>query len=507
MCSVCFDRRPLLEPCRTVRFQKPSSSADHHPRMSAIRNGSFPVEEMDEFDTIRNETRRHAASLNSISKLLDTIELTVVCFGLIANVIGSITLLKSRHMSTPSFVYHKALGLANLTYCFNFILVKTVRQYAWEPRFPYAPAFTDYVSAFYMGVISRAVASSCGYFVMYMSLLIIADRFLALVLFARYHKFNQMRMAMKLVMISVFLSALGHSWAPWIENQVEKTKIDIPVEDAGIRFVPLTVYAVIPSGRNPSLETAISIKDMFNLIVRLAYATAQTILTGWVVRAFHTQTRKRRTLTTSPARGSSGQAANFGRERSLSCLMLAVAILSCIQVLPREFKRVFDLVYPIDAVLPFINDRSLDIGLRRKYMLLAVYGHGYWKLIANVLTAVERSILFYLYFILNYHFRAEVMAPLIRFVAWIQGRELIETTAFDGGSVISRYQRSRSIITPSAKTSTNTILSKLSTHTMGADTPSLSTAIWINRRLSSCVMLLYAENGRARDDDKRVAHV
>lgn len=97
------------------------------------------------------------------------------------------------------------------------------------------------------------------------------------------------------------------------------------------------------------------------------------------------------------------------RERCLFYLMIAVVILACIQVIPRESKRLLELIYPYDIAVNSMGDVNLQLNERMKFFYIVMYGHNFSKIILNTLTTVDRSLVFYLYFALNHSFRKEVL--------------------------------------------------------------------------------------------------
>uniref|UniRef100_A0A915JRZ6 Uncharacterized protein n=1 Tax=Romanomermis culicivorax TaxID=13658 RepID=A0A915JRZ6_ROMCU len=134
--------------------------------------------------------------------------------------------------------------------------------------------------------------------------------------------------------------------------------------------------------------------------------------------------------------------------------MVAVVILVFCQVIPREAKRLFELIYPVDYTMACMEVKNRlreqyhgsqkdlqmectcisyaspvpEIRHGRTYHLqvldksdgrtvherlfcfhLFAYGHLFTKLLLNTLTAANRSLVFYVYFALNRCFRKAVL--------------------------------------------------------------------------------------------------
>lgn len=336
------------------------------------------------------------ALAHNVSEKVDTF---LLCLGIMGNLAALTTMMKSRSMRTPSFVYHKILVAADFIFCINYIMVKFVDQTqtvvvgAKGRQFYYSP-----VAAFYTAILNRAVTSSCGYVALYMSLSIGIDRFVALWLISMYDRFNRKPLAWTLVASALGLGVIVHSWSTWFERRVQD--VNIPFEPNGT--VHKLFYSV--ASKNADLQDWITVKDIYNLSVRVAYPIVLTLLSVLVIWGFNVQQRKKRSMVTTGVNKR-----QLRRERCLFYLMIAVVTLACVQVIPREAKRLLDLVCPAELALNSMSDTNRTLSERLNYFYVLAYGHELSKVILNTLTAMDRSLVFYLYFTLNHSFRKEVI--------------------------------------------------------------------------------------------------
>jgi len=84
---------------------------------------------------------------------------------------------------------------------------------------------------------------------------------------------------------------------------------------------------------------------------------------------------------------------------------IGVFLLDATKVLPREAKRALELIYPSAEALTCMGDQNATMSTRLGCFHIYVYGHETPKIVLNTMTAIERSMLFYLYFALNRSFR------------------------------------------------------------------------------------------------------
>lgn len=345
-----------------------------------------------------NMTMNELNLFNRIFTLAFTIssktETILSIIGALGNFAALVTMLKSRSMITPSFVYHKVLVTADLLFCINQLILKLVNltMSTWVPGNKYL--YHSRITAAYVGIVSRALTSSFGYVALYMSTAISVDRFVALIMVRMYDRFNKKLVAWIHVTLCLMLSVLVHSWSTWVEKRI----VEIPIQ---VNVTTMVYYALVDK-HNPDLKFWVRTKDIYNMIVRIIYPIFLTFLTGSVIYAYNIQQKRRSTLCTVSKR-------RLRRERCLFLLMVAVVILTYIQVVPRETKRILDLIYPTGYLIKQMKNRQLLWQERLKCFYIFNYGHHFLMLIQNLCTAIDRSLLFYLYFVLNYSFRREVI--------------------------------------------------------------------------------------------------
>ena len=131
-------------------------------------------------------------------------------------------MLTSRSMATLSYSFHRVLTGGALVACINFLLFKLCNQPYFAPEtFHYSSKFI----AIYCGVLTRTIASSCGYLGLYMGLCIALDRCLALLIPMRYVKMAYSgRFCHGLIGLAIIFSIFVHSWPTLIEKVVLEQK-------------------------------------------------------------------------------------------------------------------------------------------------------------------------------------------------------------------------------------------------------------------------------------------
>lgn len=77
-------------------------------------------------------------------------------------------------------------------------------------------------AARYSGVMYHAIHLTCTYIILYMTLVITFDRFVALILYRYYHRFNTKSVALTICLVCLILSAVVHSWYTYILRFVEE---------------------------------------------------------------------------------------------------------------------------------------------------------------------------------------------------------------------------------------------------------------------------------------------
>jgi len=100
----------------------------NHSRFSSVdpaeggMNGSFD-------EQVEQAWASYLARYAWTARLLDRLVGALLVLGVLGNALALLTMLCSRpHMTTPSFVYHKALVAADLLYCLNFLLTRLMEH-------------------------------------------------------------------------------------------------------------------------------------------------------------------------------------------------------------------------------------------------------------------------------------------------------------------------------------------------------------------------------------------
>uniref|UniRef100_A0A5S6QY89 G_PROTEIN_RECEP_F1_2 domain-containing protein n=1 Tax=Trichuris muris TaxID=70415 RepID=A0A5S6QY89_TRIMR len=348
------------------------------------------------------------------------LQLVLIAFGLLGNLLALLTLTCSKKMRSPSFLYHKALIVANLIFCVNYTCVQGVdRRYGNDSdgasfgvneQF----VFQTYIAAYYSGVLKSVIASACGYMANYMCLLISLDRFSGMILYRCYLRFNNRAVAWRLITLCTLLSVVVHSWAAWIETSVVEivlmTKTGALNASSG-SLVPsespeVCCYTWVRNvDYSPLVAGLIQTKDVLNLITRLICALLLTVFTvgtlySYIARA---KRRKRFRLAVNGRKASTHRS----RTKSLFILMTVAVVLFYTEDLPREAKRLLQLIYPLNRVVDRMSDRALSMDERLHSFRLMLYLHQYSQLWLNLFAVVNHSLHFYCNLALNNVFRKE----------------------------------------------------------------------------------------------------
>lgn len=150
------------------------------------------------------------------------------------------------------------------------------------------------------------------------------------------------------------------------------------------------------------------VKEMYNSAIRVAYPCVLLFFTILVILGFVRLARKREEL----HRNSFRTRQERRRERSLFCLMIAVVVLTFVQVIPREMRRIIENFYPLNELSKKIEvPELLTLNEAISTMNLMVL-HSYMAYAANMASSLDRSLKFYLYFGFNKQFRKETLNVL-----------------------------------------------------------------------------------------------
>ncbi len=331
------------------------------------------------------------------SKIVDLLSLCLIFSGVLGSFLALVTLIPSRTMRTPSFSYHKVLIASDLIFCLNWLLLKVVKTWCEIPVYTYS--YNSYFVALYAGIICRTISSTCGYMTLYMSLLISVDRFLALWTPVKYKMFSQRILSNILISVSLLLSFIFHSWATLVETEILTKTLG-----------NTTVYTYVPRSSLPS--GIIRVKNIYNATVRIPYPFILSFLTFSCIWQFKKSSRRRRKMSTSSTISRRNHRHKRRCERSLFLLMISAVVLTFIQVVPREIKRILELAYPSSTMKRMTLDRSLPLEHRLQAFRTVLYGGAMFNLGTNFSVVINRSLLFYLYFLLNPSFRSAVLNRL-----------------------------------------------------------------------------------------------
>ncbi|KRZ13205.1 hypothetical protein T11_8260 [Trichinella zimbabwensis] len=374
-------------------------------------------------------------------KSLYLVELILIAFGLLGNLLALATLISSRKMQSPSFLYHKTLMVANLMFCLNYACVQGIDRdqggfsgspLSKEQQF----VFESYTAAFYSGVLKSVIASVCGYLANYMCLLISLDRFSGMILYRCYTKFNSRRVALRLISFTALLSVAVHSWAAWIETSVvdmrhEQNALHLHQNGNQTHSTNQCCYTWMRKLEFSEIVTAlIQAKNVINLVTRLVSAVLLTLFTGSTLYAYIARSKRRKQFGSLSCRRHI--LAQRGRSRSLFILMTVVAVLSYIEDLPREAKRLLQLIYPMNYVLYRMSDPHLPVDERLVDFRLLLYLYQYSQMWLNLFTVMNSSLPFYCYLAFNPIFRQEAQRTAVaycwRLVALVKRRGMSSRT-------------------------------------------------------------------------------
>ncbi len=317
--------------------------------------------------------------------------LVLVIAGFLGSFMGLLIMCFNRSMKTPSFKYHKCLIAADFVFCCNFLIVGIVDSTKVDDvNLARQFHFRNPFAAYYSGVISRVVASTCGYMNLYLTLWIALDRFLALHKPVFYYGFNRSVVCRTFITVSIFLSFLLHSWSPWFERRLSST-----LEGNE------TIYVWQPVLTSGTTERLIKTKETYNAALRISFPIILSLLTFVAIWHFLNIHKKRRKICLS--RIYNGRQRR--REKLLFVLMISVVFLAFIQVIPREFNRFLNFKYPSTYLRSQVFNSEISTEDRLWYFRVQLYGHEFLKVLMNGCTTINRCSLFYLYLALNPTFR------------------------------------------------------------------------------------------------------
>lgn len=327
-------------------------------------------------------------------------EVPILSIGTIGHLLSLMTMFSSRSMKTPSFLYHKALTFAELAYCVNALfqhLVDTLYKVENQVQ-----TYDTYGAAVYSSAISRAVSSITGYIILYMTLLIANERFIAVILNTRYRQINTRKFALSGIAVSCVLATLLNSWSSPIENTIRTRGQTINRSNEMVRVMN---YRTVPRQTPELYLTLRDIKNVYNSVIRIGYPVLLALLTVAVIAGFSIQAKRRKAMTQNQRKASK-------RETSLFSLLLLIVFLAFLQVIPTELKRIFDIVYPDPYLQNQIDSCLVSLAYRLYCLSFSFYGMIWTRVLANMATFINRSFNFYLYIAFNGTFRNEFLKTL-----------------------------------------------------------------------------------------------
>lgn len=364
----------------------------------------------DEFE-LWNEFETFRRTWETLIEVYVPLELVIMSLGLVGNLLALATLVRSHNLCTPSFVYHRALVFADFIFCsnyfFNVFLDKfgTIRK---ENQFEFGHWWT----AYYSGVVYHAIHLTCTYIILYMTIVIAVDRFVALLMYKRYIKFNRTSVASTVVVFCVLLSTFVHAWAPWIQRQVVVIMHSDGDSQGSINNNDSTLFYTWIKRQNLSdaVKTALHTKDIYNGVTRIAYPLIISILTIGVIYGF---VRRQRHITVRYATAVTTGRQRSRYEKTLFFFMIAVVVLTFVEIGSSEGRRFLEIIYPPGEISSKkLTNYKLPLTERLYYFRILLYGYQISRVLSNLCTAINRSFVCYLYMAMNNLFRKELLALL-----------------------------------------------------------------------------------------------
>lgn len=326
--------------------------------------------------------------------------LPLLIMGIFGHLISLVTLFKSSEMQTPSFLYHKALTLAELTYCVNCVIQDLVNVVAKVKHT--SDTYNTFFAALYSASFSRIVSSVTGYLILYMTLMIATDRLFAINFKVKYMSMNKRRFGFGAILITLLVSILLNSWASPIEYSYK-----LVGKSEANHSGPLYHQYALKVRNEPKLYVKLrKIKNIYNSVIRISYPIALVLITLAVVGGFLVQRRKRQRLLNNVNANNRV----LRRNQNLFYLLILICLLAIIQVAPTETRRILELLYPMAECRKAMDDQvKMPLAERLKLMAIYMYGHVWTKILSNLCTFLSRSLSFYVYFCFNTSFRAAVL--------------------------------------------------------------------------------------------------
>lgn len=315
--------------------------------------------------------------------------LPIVIFGTIGHLISLTALFTSTEMQTPSFLYHKSLTVAELSYCANCIVQAVINDY-FKIGFD---RYNNYAATLYTTCISRIISSVTGYLVLYMTLLIALDRLFVINFKTKHLATNTRKFVLSAIFVTFVVSFFINSWSSAVEYVfVEISKAKNSTNGLSYHLFPRNSPQVFVKWKR--------VKNIYNSVIRIAYPFALVLITSAVVWGFIRQRTRQRVPWKSRA---------FRRNNSLFSLLIVTCLLAFVQVIPTETRRILELLYPQADCNRSMGNPRISLDEKMKLKAILIYGHLWTKVTANLCTFFSRSLSFYVYFCFNGLFRTAVI--------------------------------------------------------------------------------------------------
>lgn len=395
-------------------------------------------------DEFVEELSRFNQFWESLLNVLEPCEIALLAFGFVGNLLAFITLLRSKRMYTPSFLYHRALVGADLLFCTNFFINLAIDRLASVECKQHI--FRYRLAAMYSATVNPLVNSFCSYALSYATIAVTLDRLIALSWFRSYQAWNRRHIAKMVITIAVFLSITVHSWTTFVQNTVIEYRLDKDANDTSLIWQPCwtdqVVYHWVKRDHlGEAFNTASNVKRIYNAVFRIAYPLILASLTLGVIWGLIRRGRRKRRLRRGSTLGAAELPSNatWARhispaarrrhrcEQALFLLTISVLILAFLQVASSEGRRILQFTFPAAEIIRTkVDNAKLPMDERLANFRWVLYAHQATRALANFFTVVERSAICFLYVATNKLFRGELILMLTSIWACCARNSLME---------------------------------------------------------------------------------
>lgn len=321
----------------------------------------------------------------------------ITIIGVVGHAANLLTMYTNKTMRTPSFIYLKALSISELVYNVNVLVTTIVLQTRAPDSLMAKPRvlFPSQIHAYYFYTVSRIVSSVTGYMILYMTLVITFERFVALQYAHHYRRINRRIFALRTTLICLFISDIINSWHSFFEHRIIEQTLQIEVDNATMNE---TWYGGVERSSPRMFVIFTRIKDGYNVMIRVTYPILLIIFMVGATRGFCRFVNNSSFLQRNNRK--------IRREYTLVYYMIAIVILAVIQVVPREIRRVMELAFPrLKHRMTTPEFQALPYHERAQLFRLYIIISGYIVSVGNISNAIGRSFTFYLNMLLNKTFR------------------------------------------------------------------------------------------------------